>query len=1558
MRKNIWKKTAAGLMALLIVAGTSPVIPVTKNAEKSAITAYADGAVTYIDANGVSQPIPANFTILTGSISNAVWTEGWYYVPAGAEVKIKTSDTTLPAVTARGDVKLVLGDGATLSISSERNHTYEGETGHSLTVYGQAQGTGKLLIQGTTNTTEDFSNENGSLTINGGSVSTSFRINSKNITLNGGALNTANHIHLPNDGTLTLAGGKVSPSNGYVFESGAKMTVKDGMVYVCRKTYSDEFEEYQGTLTADEIAEIKGKDFVSASKVILPANTANGSIETNKTLVLGSAEGDARKVTLNLTPDDGYHVARVTVNGDEITSETNEYTFTMPKTNAAVNVVFACSCTYLDEDGAAAVTDAIPLTGEETSLDAGTYVVNQSLTYNSGLVLNGNVKLILTNNTEMSINGGVTDHSNSGEYDISVYAQSTGDNAGKLTVKNQTGDAIRCKNYKQYGGNVTAETSGLGKDCIHAVGDLTISGGIVTVNAEEDSTTGLHAYENMAITGGKVTATVTGKFGFGIAALSGIDITGGTVTATALDEYSDAISSGEDITISGGKVTATATGENGYGINTGKKITLSLSGDDDFIKATNYSSDVDSISVEQGSTLYTTENALTGTLSAENINGKTLTKNDPCVSVSYVSENGETKTTRAIALTGTETELAAGTYVVNQNISYTNKLTLKGDVKLILADGYTCTMSGDAQINGNGYNLTVFGQTKGTGKLHSEISDTCIYDVKEYAQYGGTVDLKSTNGCAFWGGRSGTFKFAGGTMNAAAAVERGTNNKDVIFSKGSADITGGTLNISSIPYSGSEGSYGCGFSCVEDMNISGGNINVNMTNMNTVRSILCHAGNLNISGGTIDVKTKNTVNGYGLYSYSENGINISDGTVNVDITETTFGYGLYSFDGDINISDGIVNTHVTTTDNNSYGIWANNNDITITGGQITAAGNKAGITAKNISIGFSKDTDSLCASRYIIGDGGKIEVAEGQKITDGTNKYTGTLDTDEKAAIAGQTLKPVTHTVIWQNEDGTTLETDEKVLYGAAPSYDGDTPTKAADSQYTHTFSGWSDGTNTYAPGALPNVASNVTYTAQFDRTVKKYTVTWKNGDATLETDPEVPYGTMPEYNGATPTKAADSQYTYIFSGWDKEISNVTEDVTYTAQFTPHAKYVAPSYYSQTWTMTMKDYEYDGTAHEPEIEGTMYGYVTYTYYNTDTGKELDSAPSEIGNYKVVVYAEGGARHYGRTRIANYSITAPSAYTVTVKNGKISGKTSGKFTPNTVIAAKADAPKSGKRFGFWKKNGVTVSYNSTYTFKMAASNVELEAVYLDADDVFDLSGNCVENTVVIDKANRKITFSFLNTIPEGCTIVKAGIVATSDMTKANTLSVDNADYNRLKENITVHNYQYKWTKTNVQDGQAWYVKGYQIYKDKNGTEHIVYSNLQKATLNGYQTIHEDRIVGTALMDTVTCDKANAKLTFAAMMNVPADCTIKWAGVAATSDASKVDQLTKITATEKTMVNGCYVRGMTTTKHTVLYSWTKTQVTASETWYVVPYLIYTDPLGTERVVYGELTSAKLN
>lgn len=127
------------------------------------------------------------------------------------------------------------------------------------------------------------------------------------------------------------------------------------------------------------------------------------------------------------------------------------------------------------------------------------------------------------------------------------------------------------------------------------------------------------------------------------------------------------------------------------------------------------------------------------------------------------------------------------------------------------------------------------------------------------------------------------------------------------------------------------------------------------------------------------------------------------------------------------------------------------------------------------------------------------------------------------------------------------------------------TPT-AADAQYTYTFDHWNN-----VPATVTANVTNIE--AVFTRTTRTYTVTWKNGDATLETDENVAYGATPHYDGATPTKAADAEYTYTFNGWSPDVSSVTGNATYTATYTSTANVasVAASGTPTTYHATVAD---------------------------------------------------------------------------------------------------------------------------------------------------------------------------------------------------------------------------------------------------------------------------------------------------------------------------------------------------------------------------------------------------
>lgn len=136
------------------------------------------------------------------------------------------------------------------------------------------------------------------------------------------------------------------------------------------------------------------------------------------------------------------------------------------------------------------------------------------------------------------------------------------------------------------------------------------------------------------------------------------------------------------------------------------------------------------------------------------------------------------------------------------------------------------------------------------------------------------------------------------------------------------------------------------------------------------------------------------------------------------------------------------------------------------------------------------------------------------------------------------------YTVTWKNWDGSVLETDTDVPYGTKPTYDGEKPEKASDQQYNYVFAGWS-------PEVSAVGESDVTYTATYTPVLQEYTVKWVDEDGTtvLEMDENVAYGTTPEFNGATPTKASAEGYAYTFDTWTPEISKVVGNVAYKATY-------------------------------------------------------------------------------------------------------------------------------------------------------------------------------------------------------------------------------------------------------------------------------------------------------------------------------------------------------------------------------------------------------------------------
>ncbi len=166
-----------------------------------------------------------------------------------------------------------------------------------------------------------------------------------------------------------------------------------------------------------------------------------------------------------------------------------------------------------------------------------------------------------------------------------------------------------------------------------------------------------------------------------------------------------------------------------------------------------------------------------------------------------------------------------------------------------------------------------------------------------------------------------------------------------------------------------------------------------------------------------------------------------------------------------------------------------------------------------------------------------------------------------------------------------------------------------------YTFDGWlitgTVGYNAYEKEELQDGKWDDTRLLAFSNLILKaswkvnsYTVTWKNYDGTELATTAVEYGKVPAYTGDTPTHPEEQHYTYKFAGWSPELSAVTSDVTYTAQFEKIGKNGLCQEGSDTyWLENGKHVMDKGLTQVKDAEG----HNLYYYFGAD-GKAVKNVP--------------------------------------------------------------------------------------------------------------------------------------------------------------------------------------------------------------------------------------------------------------------------------------------------------------------------------------------------------------
>ena len=246
------------------------------------------------------------------------------------------------------------------------------------------------------------------------------------------------------------------------------------------------------------------------------------------------------------------------------------------------------------------------------------------------------------------------------------------------------------------------------------------------------------------------------------------------------------------------------------------------------------------------------------------------------VPVPYLDENGETQTCADYTIITNQTALASGWYVVSGEVTINDRITVDGDVHLILVDGAKLIAKKGIDVD-EGDSFTVYAQSTGDGMGALFAGTTTGEDV--------TCDQdKTAIGCSE-GQYGGTITINGGTVKAngdgnGAGIGGGSHTRG-----GAVTINGGavtaTCNLGSFGYGAGIGGGKDG--CVENITINGGTVTArggSAGGAGVGGGSSGYIGEITITGGTVLAVGGKRAAGVGCGSQNSGGtVTISGGTV-------------------------------------------------------------------------------------------------------------------------------------------------------------------------------------------------------------------------------------------------------------------------------------------------------------------------------------------------------------------------------------------------------------------------------------------------------------------------------------------------------------------------------------------------------------------------------------------------------------------------------------------------------------------------------------------------------
>ena len=250
-------------------------------------------------------------------------------------------------------------------------------------------------------------------------------------------------------------------------------------------------------------------------KLTLPGSVTGGSMTASSGVQLNYNStlycADNASVTLTITPEIGYILSALTVNGTDVTGSVsnNSYTFNMPTENITVTAAFVKETfTYVDMNGNTQTVEAERITSDsQVGLYTGWYAVGGNVTRNSGfnLVSGGDgvvINIILCDGATLSLPNSTISTAGGGKPNLVIWGQENGTGtlsclsiSSQVTSVTVNGGKLYCgvSNYNcAINGNLNVNggevhlTAGF-NTCVN--GSVTYNGGILDTKKINGNTT-------------------------------------------------------------------------------------------------------------------------------------------------------------------------------------------------------------------------------------------------------------------------------------------------------------------------------------------------------------------------------------------------------------------------------------------------------------------------------------------------------------------------------------------------------------------------------------------------------------------------------------------------------------------------------------------------------------------------------------------------------------------------------------------------------------------------------------------------------------------------------------------------------------------------------------------------------------------------------------------------------------------------------------------------------------------------------------------------------------